>query len=201
MEIINRIATVNLDTPHGIAPSFRFIFSKEDGSGYDLSGKSVSFYIFDDRLSIVYDASGDISISGNIIDILIEDDRYSAIRESPKHQYKYNLTIGEDFRVQGRYRSVIRAGPACLSQYDPQAVKIAICSVAVQVSLAATAGPQGPQGPPGTARAEYVGLPASEELAGLFRRSEGSTFDLLEQCRRVGAGQWAWCPISKTEWP
>ncbi len=200
MEIINRTATVNLDTPHGITPRFRFVFSKADGSAHSLTGKSVSFDIYDGRMSLLFSAGSGIDVAGNVIDVRLEGAAYTRIREYPGRQYSYGMTVADDFRIQGTYRSLARAGPVSPAQ---ESVQVVIASIDVRVSLAAPAVP--------SAAAEEIVLaqqldrPASRSLAGKIRRREEDGNELLERCQKVGRSKsgkekWAWCPFMKTVW-
>ncbi|WP_417913663.1 hypothetical protein [Candidatus Electronema sp. JM] len=150
MERINRTTTVNLDTPHGLLPRFRFAFHTPDGTGYDISGILITFEIYENNMELLCAAStdaGGVSAVGNIAEVSFETiSDYALVREYPQKRYKYGMTVGNDFRIQGQYRSLPRAGAA---QDSADSWRIEVGEVVCAVSVASSSGPQGPAGPQG----------------------------------------------------
>lgn len=141
MDRLNRAATINLDTPHGFEPRLRFEFvDSTTGLPLDLTGRTISFEIYENNMTSVFAADngigGAISISGNAVDIVITEefeDYHDNIKEWPPKQYRYRLDIDEDIRLQGAWRSLIRAG-AVMDQQDEFSVEVGAVSVQVAVA-------------------------------------------------------------------
>lgn len=144
MDRLNRAATINIDTPHGFDPRLRFeFFDSVTGLPLDLTGRLVVLEIYENNMASVYAADsgvgGAITINGNIVDVVIakavEEHQYyhEVIKESPPKQYRYRLDVDEDIRLQGAWRSLIRAG-AVMDQQDLYRVDVGAVSVHVAVA-------------------------------------------------------------------
>lgn len=139
--IRNRTATVNLDTPHGfeVRMSFEF-YDKETGLPFDMAGKDVELEIYENNFTHVYGTDsgigGDISIDGNSVDIIIPDTvsaYFDSIKEYPNKQYIYRIDIDQDYRLQGTWRSLQRAG---IIQDQQDNIRVDVGSVVTSVEVA-----------------------------------------------------------------
>lgn len=141
MDRFNRTATINLDTPHGFDPRLRFEFvDATTGLPLDLTGRTAVLEIYENNMVSAFatdsGVGGAITISGNAVDVVITEefeDYHDNIKEWPPKQYRYRLDIDEDVRLQGTWRSLIRAG-AVADQQDE--FRVFVGAVSVQVAVA-----------------------------------------------------------------
>lgn len=141
MDRRNRAATINLDTPHGFEPRLRFeFFDSVTGLPLDLAGRTIDLEIYENNMTSVFSTDngvdGAITITGNAVDIVVAEefeDYHDNIKECPPKQYRYRLDIDEDIRLQGAWRSLIRAG-AVMDQQDLYRVDVGAVSVQVAVA-------------------------------------------------------------------
>jgi hypothetical protein len=174
MERRNRTATVNLTTPHGLAPRFGFAFSSTDPS---FSISFARFRIYNNKDELLFEISSggaEIVIDGLVIDVSFPVDApgYAAIKQKRKYLYALDVNQDDTVRIQGAYESLRQAGPVSEESYTRT---INLESISVEAPLSTgRVGPQGPVGPPEITKV-VVDFTATDLLAGplaLFEAAE-----------------------------
>lgn len=111
--MINRAGHADLEFPHGLPVSLRFLVE-----GYDLSASGAVLIIRGPGKSqnLLYssEGKGTVTVSGNEISVTIpfEDADYGEIQDLwSVGAYSYSLTVDQNWRVQGWWKSLQDTGP------------------------------------------------------------------------------------------
>lgn len=136
-----RAANCDVDTPHGLPPRLRFeFFAADTGLPLDMTGRTAELEIYENSMVSLFatdsGTGGAIAISGNAVDVVISaefEDYYDNIKEWPQKQYRWRMDIDDDFRLQGVWRSLIRAGRVTDT---PDTARVEVSEVIVQVQVA-----------------------------------------------------------------